>query len=149
MTKISHADFQSVLKQLVNLEEKEEELVHDLYPEPSPERTHFQKLLANYIKELNEFLEKLTVVEEEITLPLVLIESTVLAQELGSKENYTFHLVLPFQAGLCIEDVSILSPLGQALLLKRPGDEIEVKAPGGNFHYRILKIYFQEEQKEC
>lgn len=141
MNRISRTDFQKVLAQLVNLEEKEEEIVQELYEEPSPQRTHFQKLLANYIAELDNFLKKATVVEEEVPLPLVLLESRTLASDLESKEEFEFQLVLPFQAG-DLDHVSILSPLGQALLFKRPGENVQLSAPGGDFHYQIISISY-------
>ena len=75
----------------------------------------------------------------------MVLESTAEAKELDSGEIYRFRLVLPFQAGLSPEDVSVLSPLGQAFLLKRPGDTAVVKAPGGVFHYQILAVHFQGE----
>jgi transcription elongation factor GreA len=36
--------------------------------------------------------------------------------------------------------ISNESPLGQALLDHRPGDEVEVKAPAGVLHFRIVKL---------
>lgn len=149
MSQISRTDFQGVLQQLVNLEEKQQELVQEFFPDPSPERTRFQELLTRYINSLDEFIKTVSVVDSQTPFPLVLLDTTVEARELDSGETYRFHLVLPFQASLSLEDVSILSPLGQALLLKGPGAEIIVKAPGGVFNYQIMTINFQAEQKSA
>lgn len=40
-------------------------------------------------------------------------------------------------------DISYLSPVGKSLLLRKVGDVIEVKAPGGIFHYKIKSIRLQ------
>lgn len=149
MSQISRTDFQNIVHQLVNLEEKQQELVKELFPDPSPERARFQQLLAQYIGSLDEFIKSVSVLEKETNFPLVTLDSIVEAQELDSGESYRFHLVLPFQAGLSLEDVSILSPLGQALLLKTPGETIMVKAPGGTFHYKILAIHFSGSHKSA
>jgi len=36
--------------------------------------------------------------------------------------------------------VTTVSPLGQAILGKSPGDTVDYQAPGGKFSYEILKI---------
>lgn len=68
-------------------------------------------------------------------------EVEVLDTENGSK--FTFTVVAPFQSqreSHNIFDVSCLSPVGRALLLKKVGETVEVDAPGGIFHYKINSI---------
>ena len=55
-----------------------------------------------------------------------------------------FHVVDPLQGRVEENDVSYLSPVGRALLLKKVGDEIKVKTPGGTVHYKINAIEFRE-----
>ena len=36
--------------------------------------------------------------------------------------------------------ISNESPLGRAIMEKRPGDVVEVEAPGGSFEVKIVKV---------
>jgi transcription elongation factor GreA len=42
-------------------------------------------------------------------------------------------------------DVTFLSPIGKALLLKSIGDKVEINIPDGNIHYEIRSIKFDFE----
>ncbi|WP_201764449.1 GreA/GreB family elongation factor [Thermacetogenium phaeum] len=37
-------------------------------------------------------------------------------------------------------DISYLSPVGKSLLMRKPGEKVMVKAPGGTFCYKIKSI---------
>lgn len=58
----------------------------------------------------------------------------------GDKKRYT--LLGPDETGFCKGSVSILSPVGQALLGKHEGDEVVIIVPRGRVEYEVLNIEF-------
>ncbi len=62
----------------------------------------------------------------------------VIEQETGTSE--WFVVVGPDQVNPGEGLISLLSPLGSALLLRRVGDTFELNAPGGCYHYRVGTI---------
>ena len=56
----------------------------------------------------------------------------------GASAIYT--LVDPSEASLAKGKISTTSPLGQALLNKKEGQDVEVKAPGGKLRYHLETI---------
>jgi transcription elongation factor GreA len=55
-------------------------------------------------------------------------------------DEFSVTLVGSFEADPAKELISISSPLGEALLGKAKGDEIEVEAPAGLSKYRIVAV---------
>jgi transcription elongation factor GreA len=60
--------------------------------------------------------------------------------ETGERKQYT--LLGPDEADPVKGSISIMSPVGQALLGKEEGDEIVVEAPRGKIHYEIVSVCF-------
>ncbi len=65
----------------------------------------------------------------------------------GDLKKYT--LLGPDEAEPGKGTISILSPVGQALLGKYEGDEIVVDAPRGKINYEIVSISFNGTAKRC
>jgi len=59
---------------------------------------------------------------------------------LGNKMKMTYTIVNPHEADMKEKKISIKSPIAEALLGKRVGDEVEVKVPAGTLRLRIDKI---------
>lgn len=55
-------------------------------------------------------------------------------------EEQTYHVVGEWEADPVQKKVSHSSPLGQALLGKKVGEEVEFEAPAGKIIYKIVKI---------
>jgi len=55
-------------------------------------------------------------------------------------QEIIFHLVGEWEADPSSQKISHKSPLGQKLLGKKLGEEVEVEAPIGKLVYKILKI---------
>lgn len=68
--------------------------------------------------------------------------ATVLVEDIDSGEQREFTLLGPDEADYSKGSISILSPVGQALLGKEVGDEIIVNAPRGKINYEIMEIRF-------
>ena len=66
--------------------------------------------------------------------------STVSVEDLQSGERLTYRLVFPEEADPNQGHVSLSSPVGRALLNKKPGDEVQVTTPGGRRQLEILDL---------
>lgn len=64
----------------------------------------------------------------------------VLVENLDSEEESEYMLVGPDEADIKLGKISVSSPLGSALIGKKPGDEAVVQAPGGKRVYEIIDI---------
>ena len=60
--------------------------------------------------------------------------------ELGSGEQLQYVLVHPKESNPLQSKISTASPLGQSLLGRIQGEEVEVSAPGGKLSYRIESV---------
>lgn len=98
-----------------------------------------QAFVEGRILELERMLAVAKVIEAGGPKDVVRIGSTVVVQEDGKKpEEYT--IVGAAEANPKEGLISNESPLGQALLDHRSGDEVEVKAPAGVLSFRIVKL---------
>jgi transcription elongation factor GreA len=66
--------------------------------------------------------------------------STVLLANVDTEENVEYQLVGPDESDIKKGRISVSSPLGRALLGKKPGDEITLAAPGGKRCYELIEI---------
>ncbi len=98
-----------------------------------------QAFVEGRILELERMLAVAKVIESGGPTDVVKIGSTVVVQEDGKKPE-EFTIVGAAEANPKAGRISNLSPLGQALLDHRQGDEVEVKAPAGVLRFRIIKI---------
>ncbi|MBA4394297.1 MAG: transcription elongation factor GreA, partial [Desulfobacca sp.] len=60
--------------------------------------------------------------------------------DLNTGDEFKIRLVGPDESDADNGDISVLSPLGRALISKEPGDEIQVKTPGGIRQLEIVDI---------
>ncbi len=69
--------------------------------------------------------------------------ATVEVEDIDTDETKTFLLLGPDDADHKAGSISVLSPMGQALLGKEEGEEVIVDAPRGRIEYEILSITFR------
>ncbi len=93
---------------------------------------------------LNELEYKLSRAEiiDPQTLPKdrVVFASSVLLENIETGEQVTYQLVGPDESNIEKGRISVSSPLGKAILGKKPGDEITVEVPGGKRSFDLLEI---------
>ena len=70
----------------------------------------------------------------------IVFGTTVLLNDLKTGDEFKIRLVGPDESNADNGDISVLSPLGRALISKEPGDEIQVKTPGGIRQLEIIDI---------
>ena len=65
---------------------------------------------------------------------------TVLLYDLKSEEEISYQLLGPYESAPEKGLISVTSPIGQALIGKKEGDEVRVQTPGGVQEYEIVEI---------
>lgn len=84
---------------------------------------------------------------EEIPPTVVTMNSTVRFKVESSAEEFCLTLVYPKDVDTSGEKISILAPVGSALLGLAQGDEIEWPKPGGGvLRVRIVEVTYQPER---
>jgi regulator of nucleoside diphosphate kinase len=81
----------------------------------------------------------------EIDSDIVTMNSEVAIQDAGSGEERVIRLVYPEQADPGKGRISVLSPLGNAILGARAGDRVSFTTPVGERWIRVGGIRFQPE----
>jgi transcription elongation factor GreA len=66
--------------------------------------------------------------------------TVVSIEEIDTGKAIKYQLVGPFESDINENKISVTAPLGKALIGKKIGDEIEVKAPGGVRKFEIVDI---------
>ena len=64
----------------------------------------------------------------------------VLLENIDTGEDVEYQLVGPDESDIERGRISISSPLGRAILGKKPGDELTLEAPGGKRVYELVEI---------
>jgi regulator of nucleoside diphosphate kinase len=90
---------------------------------------------------LHEELDKATIVEDSILEEdIIRINSDVEVEEKISGKKFRFTLVIPTKADIRTNKISVLAPMGIALIGFREGNEIEWNMPSGVKHLRIIRV---------
>ena len=109
----------------------------------SPRYRESQPLLLRSLK--GELERRKVVRAAEVPKAVVTMHSVVRVRDLADDESETYTLVYPEEAAISEGKVSVLAPMGRALLGARVGQVIEFEAPGGLQRFKILKILYQPE----
>ncbi|TVM18271.1 transcription elongation factor GreA [Oceanidesulfovibrio indonesiensis] len=72
----------------------------------------------------------------------VIFGATVEIEDVDTGESKTYTLLGPDESDPCKGSISVMSPVGRALLGKEVGDEVVVDVPRGRVEYEILSIKF-------
>jgi regulator of nucleoside diphosphate kinase len=95
----------------------------------------------NHLEELSLELERARVVRpDEVPSDVVTMHARVQVSDVTTGERRELVLVFSGQADLAAQRVSVLAPMGTALLGYREGDEVEWIMPGGLRRLRIEKV---------
>ena len=99
-----------------------------------------QQLLQARIDELQNIIENAVIVKNTKNTNKVGMGSQVTVRKVGTKKDKTITMVGEFEATPTTNKISVGSPLGTALLNKKKGDTVVVKAPAGEMKYEIVEI---------
>lgn len=99
-----------------------------------------QGFLEGRILEIEAILSNAQVVDEDnVRSDKVQIGHKVTVRE-GDEPEEVFELVGISEVNIMLGKISYESPIGSALMDKRPGDKVKVKTPGGDLEFTIIKI---------
>ncbi|NLE23442.1 MAG: nucleoside diphosphate kinase regulator [Actinobacteria bacterium] len=91
-------------------------------------------------------LDRSTIVApEDIPPDVVTMNSTVVLHEIERDQEKTISLVFPADADIDAGAISVLAPVGTAILGFKKGDVVEWPVPAGLRRFRIEKILYQPE----
>lgn len=101
---------------------------------------------SRHIKELNDEMSRAKIVDaKQIPNDVVTMNSTVQFKDMDTNEEATYTLVFPQDADVAQKKISILAPIGTALIGYRVNDTIEWKLPAGIRRLKVIKILYQPE----
>jgi regulator of nucleoside diphosphate kinase len=109
-------------------------------------RMYWMRAETGSLVRLQEVLDSAEVVNTtDLSAQRVTLDSQVRLKNLDSRKEHVFTIVLPLQADIDRHKISVLSPLGTALLGHKVGDIIDVEAPSGIREFSIEEVLHQPE----
>jgi regulator of nucleoside diphosphate kinase len=104
--------------------------------------------LANheYLRRLEHELERAeTVAPAEVPPDVITMRSKVRLRDLDTDEEMVYTLVFPTEADFYEGKISILAPVGTAMLGYRVGSRIEWEVPSGRRRLKVEELLYQPE----
>ena len=101
-----------------------------------------QSFIEGRIKELEGILSLADVIDPEKLSGPIKFGATVEIVDEDTDEERTYQIVGEPEADIESGKLNIKSPLARALIGKTEGDSVEVRTPGGEKSYEILKIEY-------
>jgi regulator of nucleoside diphosphate kinase len=99
-----------------------------------------------HLQQLDDELDRARVVPaSEIPADVVTMNSELALRDLDTGEEMVFRVVFPSEANADQHRISVLAPLGTAVLGYRAGDAIEWVVPGRTRRVRIESVLYQPE----
>ena len=115
----------------------------ELIVDSAPQKSDHEK---ENVRRLSEDLNRASIIDaENVPRDVVTMNSKVCVMDVDSGEEMTFILVFPEAADLSQGKVSVLAPVGSAVLGYRTGDVVEWKVPSGKRRLRIKEVLYQPE----
>lgn len=103
------------------------------------EARDMQAAIEERIAHLEQVIKEAKIVSSERG-DVVGLGSEVCIQKTGEKANICYTIVGTEEANIHDKKLSFLSPLGEALMGKTKGEEIQFETPGGKQKYKVLKV---------
>jgi regulator of nucleoside diphosphate kinase len=95
---------------------------------------------------LQEELDRAEIVApQDVSEGVVTMNSTVVLLDLETGEEETYTLVLPERADLARGRISVLAPIGTAMLGYEAGDIFEWEVPAGTRRLKVQRVLYQPE----
>jgi regulator of nucleoside diphosphate kinase len=101
---------------------------------------------SEYLEKLQMELDRAEIVSsQEIPSDVITMNSTVSLEDLDTLEEEIYTLVFPENADLGQGKLSVLAPIGTAMLGYEVGDTFEWEVPAGTRRLRVKRILYQPE----
>ena len=93
----------------------------------------------------SELLQARVVAPKDVPPDVVTMNSKARLRDLEDGEEVTYTLVFPDQANIEQGRISVVAPVGTAMLGHRVGDEFEWEVPAGSVRLRVEEVLYQPE----
>lgn len=157
MTRSGRQKLQSELKKLKAVErprivkEIEEAMAHGDLSENAEYKFAKEKQghIEGRIQQVEDWLARAEVIDvSQLGGDRVVFGATVTLLDVDTEKKVRYRLVGELEADLKQGLISVTSPIGRSLIGKESGDEVVVRAPGGERAYEILEVEFVEPELE-
>ncbi len=136
--------YENLLTHLVDFEERRSQITNLYFPDFGRKREEFERLIDGYISDLD------TVVKNALfsdgasdDFPFVCLNSEVEIEDVEDHERYNYRVIVPETSYNGKNCITILSPMGKALLRGKVHEIVTVDTPSGIYRYRIRTIKFR------
>lgn len=112
--------------------------------------SEFAKIISpvEYLDDLrNELQQAQIVAPDKAPRNVVTMNSTVTLRDLETGEKETYTLVYPDRADIANGRLSVLAPVGTAILGQHVGDELRWRVPSGWRKLKVQRVVFQPERE--
>jgi transcription elongation factor GreA len=100
--------------------------------------------IATRMAELEDRLSRAQIIDPtKLSGDRVKFGATVKLSNVDTGDEVTYQIVGADEADADKGTISITSPIARALIGREPGDEVKVRAPGGERAYEILDVEFK------
>lgn len=93
----------------------------------------------------SELLQARVVAPKDVPPDVVTMNSKARLRDLETGEEVTYELVFPDRANIEQGRISVVAPVGTAMLGHRVGDEFEWEVPAGAVRLRVEEVLYQPE----
>jgi len=108
-----------------------------------------QRYVQARIAHLNQRRSQLSTVRlDQIPRDRAAFGSIVTMRELDTGEELVYELVLGDDGDASLGRISVSSPIGRALLNRRPGEEVTVRVPSGERTFEVIALKTLHEREE-
>jgi len=101
-----------------------------------------QSFIEGRIKELEAVLSKAEVIDPAKLSGAIKFGATVTLVDEDTDEEKTWQIVGEHEASIEKGLLNVKSPIARALIGKEEGDSVEVRTPGGEKSYEVLKVRY-------
>jgi len=143
LTLTTHA-YENLVAHLVDMEERRVQLIDSYFQDYNKQREEFEQLMDSYISQLDHAVKNIECCENsDNNFPFVCLNSEIDIEDIEEAETYSYRIISPDSTHNGDNYITMLSPMGKALLCKKEGEIVSVNTPSGVYRYRIKSIRLQ------
>jgi transcription elongation factor GreA len=139
LEKLKNEDRPNVIKQIATARELGDLRENSEYHSAKDRQGFIEAQIADYE---DKFIRAEVVDISKIISDKVKFGATVTLENLDNQKKINYKIVSEFESNIDEGLISVNSPVARALIGKEAGDDVEIKTPGGEVNYEILKIEF-------
>lgn len=105
---------------------------------------------SHHFDDLNAELQRARIVPpDEVPNDVVTMNSKVVFRDLDTGEHETYMLVFPHEADIAEGRLSVLAPIGTAIIGERVGDVVHWRVPAGRRSLKIEEVVHEPERESA